>query len=82
MLAQIFRQVLCHLGRLAWCCASVVNALSSLVVEIAREKLLYRQSFHEAHDTLNEIGTAPNRRGTTVTFTPDTEIFGEMQNFV
>ena len=30
--------------------ASVVNALSSaLTVEIAREKLLYRQDFHEAH---------------------------------
>ena len=60
--------------------ASVVNALSSaLTVEIAREKLLYRQEFSRGSPVtaLNEIGTAPNRRGTTVTFTPDTEIFGK-----
>ncbi|MGB1867348.1 MAG: ATP-binding protein, partial [Candidatus Puniceispirillaceae bacterium] len=53
--------------------ASVVNALSSaLTVEIAREKLLYRQEFSRGAPVtaLNEIGTAPNRRGTTVTFTP------------
>ena len=64
--------------------ASGVNALSSaLVVEIAREKLLYRQEFSRGAPVtaLNEIGTAPNRRGTTVTFTPDTEIFGENAKF-
>ncbi|MGB2164168.1 MAG: DNA topoisomerase IV subunit B, partial [Candidatus Puniceispirillaceae bacterium] len=64
--------------------ASVVNALSSaLTVEIAREKLLYRQEFSRGAPVtaLNEIGTAPNRRGTTVTFTPDTEIFGENAKF-
>ena len=64
--------------------ASVVNALSSaLTVEIAREKLLYRQEFSrgKALTALREIGTAPNRRGTTVTFTPDTEIFGEHAKF-
>ena len=60
--------------------ASVVNALSSeLLVEIAREKTLYRQSFSRGipDGPLAEIGAAPNRRGTSVTFTPDTEIFGE-----
>ena len=60
--------------------ASVVNALSSeLLVEIAREKTLYRQSFSRGipEGPLAEIGAAPNRRGTSVTFTPDTEIFGE-----
>ena len=60
--------------------ASVVNALSSeLLVEIAREKTLYRQSFARGlpDGPLAEIGAAPNRRGTSVSFTPDAEIFGE-----
>ena len=60
--------------------ASVVNALSSeLLVEIAREKTLYRQGFARGipDGPLAEIGAAPNRRGTSVSFTPDAEIFGE-----
>ena len=58
---------------------SVVNALSTdTIVEVAREKKLYRQSFSKgvAISPLEEAGAAPNRRGTTVSFTPDTEIFG------
>ena len=58
--------------------ASVVNALSSeLHVEIAREKKLYSQSFARGlpQGTLAETGSAPNRRGTSVTFCPDPEIF-------
>jgi topoisomerase IV subunit B len=58
---------------------SVVNALSTdTVVEVAREKKLYRQTFSRglATSRLKEIGAAPNRRGTTVAFTPDAEIFG------
>jgi topoisomerase-4 subunit B len=58
---------------------SVVNALSTdTTVEVAREKKLYRQSFSRGQATskLEEIGAAPNRRGTTVAFTPDPEIFG------
>ena len=58
---------------------SVVNALSTeTIVEVARDKKLYRQSFSKGHATskLEEVGAAPNRRGTTVTFTPDPEIFG------
>ncbi|MEO8454731.1 MAG: ATP-binding protein, partial [Sphingomicrobium sp.] len=58
---------------------SVVNALSTeTIVEVAREKKLYRQSFSRgvATSKLEEIGAAPNRRGTTTAFTPDPEIFG------
>src|SRR5437764_4910568 len=58
---------------------SVVNALSTeTIVEVAREKKLYRQSFSKgvATSKLEEIGAAPNRRGTTTAFTPDPEIFG------
>ncbi len=58
---------------------SVVNALSTeTIIEVARDKKLYRQSFSKglATSRLEEVGAAPNRRGTTVTFTPDPEIFG------
>ena len=58
---------------------SVVNALSTdTVVEVARDKILYRQTFSRGAATskLQEVGAAPNRRGTTVAFTPDAEIFG------
>ena len=64
--------------------ASVVNALSSeLHVEIAREKKLYSQSFARGlpQGTLAEIVSAPNRRGTSVTFCPDPEIFGANPKF-
>ncbi len=61
---------------------SVVNALSSHTrVEVARDKQLYAQEFSKG-ETLGKIevvGAAPNRRGTTVSFTPDTEIFGDRQ---
>ncbi|QQN74205.1 DNA topoisomerase IV subunit B [Croceicoccus sp. YJ47] len=61
---------------------SVVNALSSLTrVEIARNKELFAQEFSRGlpQGKLEKIGAAPNRRGTTVSFTPDTEIFGKQQ---
>src|SRR3990170_3359558 len=63
---------------------SVVNALSTeTIVEVAREKKLYRQTFARglATSKLQEIGAAPNRRGTTVAFTPDLEIFGADAKF-
>lgn len=63
---------------------SVVNALSTeTVIEVAREKKLYRQAFSKgvATSPLEEVGAAPNRRGTTVTFTPDPEIFGADAKF-
>ena len=59
---------------------SVVNALSTeTVIEVARDKKLYRQRFAKGHaaSKLEEVGAAPNRRGTTVTFTPDPDIFGK-----
>ncbi len=59
---------------------SVVNALSSNTrVEVARDKQLYAQEFSKGEPTgaLQELGPTPNRRGTTVTFVPDTEIFGD-----
>ncbi|MEM9084542.1 MAG: DNA topoisomerase IV subunit B [Pseudomonadota bacterium] len=62
---------------------SVVNALSSNTrVEVARDKQLYAQEFSKGQTLgpIQVVGAAPNRRGTTVTFTPDTEIFGE-RNF-
>ena len=63
---------------------SVVNALSTeTIIEVARDKKLYRQSFSKgvATSKLEEIGAAPNKRGTTVTFTPDPEIFGAESDF-
>ncbi|SHN54214.1 DNA topoisomerase IV subunit B [Erythrobacter sanguineus] len=61
---------------------SVVNALSSHTrVEVARDRQLYAQEFSRGitQGGLQTLGAAPNRRGTTVSFTPDTEIFGDRQ---
>src|SRR5690606_5725830 len=61
--------------------SSVVNALSTdMVVEVARDRLLYRQRFNQGQTLgpIELVGPTPNRRGTSVSFTPDTEIFGEM----
>ncbi|MEQ9586751.1 MAG: DNA topoisomerase IV subunit B [Parvibaculaceae bacterium] len=63
---------------------SVVNALSDLVeVEVARDKILYRQSFSRGlpKGKLEKVGAAPNRRGTSVKFRPDHQIFGEKLRF-
>ncbi|MFM7349493.1 MAG: ATP-binding protein, partial [Erythrobacter sp.] len=59
---------------------SVVSALSSFTrVEVARDKQLYAQEFSrgQTQGPIQNLGATPNRRGTTVTFVPDTEIFGE-----
>ncbi|MEL6914260.1 MAG: DNA topoisomerase IV subunit B [Pseudomonadota bacterium] len=59
--------------------ASVVNALSdSMVVQVARDRKLYEQRFSRGVPLgpVAEVGSAPNRRGTTVTFHADAEIFG------
>jgi len=59
--------------------ASVVNALSdSMVVQVARNKELFEQRFSRGIPLgpVAKIGAAPNRRGTTVTFHADPEIFG------
>ncbi|NWK95522.1 DNA topoisomerase IV subunit B [Sphingobium lactosutens] len=61
---------------------SVVNALStSTIVEVARNKELFRQSFSQGlpQTALEKVGAAPNRRGTSVAFVPDIEIFGEQK---
>ncbi|MDQ7070214.1 MAG: DNA topoisomerase IV subunit B [Rhodobacterales bacterium] len=62
--------------------SSVVNALSdSMVVEVARNRELYEQRFSRGLPLgpIQKIGAAPNRRGTTVTFHPDAEIFGSLK---
>ena len=62
--------------------SSVVNALSDHVrVEVARNKELFAMEFRQGlpQTRLEKIGTAPNRRGTTVTFHPDPEIFGKLK---
>jgi topoisomerase-4 subunit B len=63
---------------------SVVNALSSLTrIEVARGKELYAQEFSRGLPTgkLQSLGPTPNRRGTAVTFVPDSEIFGDDARF-
>ena len=63
---------------------SVVNALSSeTIVEVARNKELFEQRFSKGHAVteLVKVGAAPNRRGTSISFVPDTEIFGEKALF-
>jgi topoisomerase-4 subunit B len=59
---------------------SVVNALSDeLVVEVARDRQSWTQAFSRGKPKtkLKANGAAPNRRGTTVVFHPDPEIFGK-----
>jgi topoisomerase-4 subunit B len=63
---------------------SVVNALAEeLSVEVARDKELWRQSYSRGkpQGKLKQAGAASNRRGTTVSFTPDREIFGAAARF-
>ena len=63
---------------------SVVNALAEeLTVEVARDKILWRQTYKRGKPTskLAKAGSVNNRRGTTVSFRPDTEIFGERAKF-
>ena len=63
---------------------SVVNALSeTLEVEVARGQKLYRQTYTRGHPDgpLKGLGPVKNRRGTTVRFKPDTEIFGAKATF-
>ena len=63
---------------------SVVNALAEwLVVEVARDRTLYRQTFQRGapDGSLTTVGSIANRRGTTVQFKPDLEIFGERARF-
>ncbi|TVS02775.1 MAG: DNA topoisomerase IV subunit B [Rhodobacteraceae bacterium] len=62
--------------------ASVVNALSDhMRVEVARNRELFAQEFSRGVPLgpVAKIGPAPNRRGTSVTFHPDAEIFGSLK---
>lgn len=64
--------------------SSVVNALSeTMVVEVARDRTLYRQTFSRGlpQGGLENLGTVNNRRGTLVRFRPDPEIFGPRARF-
>ncbi|MEZ5648891.1 MAG: ATP-binding protein, partial [Alphaproteobacteria bacterium] len=62
---------------------SVVNALSeNLSIEVAREKKAWRQTYSRGTPTskLKSIGAA-NWRGTSITFSPDPQIFGKAARF-
>ena len=64
--------------------SSVVNALSDHVrVEVARNRELYAMDFSRGVPLtkLENLGQVLNRRGTTVTFHPDPEIFGPKARF-
>ena len=62
--------------------SSVVNALSErLDVEVARDRVLWKLSFERGKPTgkLVNAGPVQNRRGTSMHFKPDPEIFGNLQ---
>ncbi|MBV9747224.1 MAG: DNA topoisomerase IV subunit B, partial [Acetobacteraceae bacterium] len=62
--------------------SSVVNALSDkLEVEVARDRVLWRQSYSrgKAVTKLGQAGAVQNRRGTTIRFHPDPDIFGPLR---
>src|SRR4051812_28907800 len=59
---------------------SVVNALSDVLeVEVARDRRLYKQRYSRGvpETGVENCGPVQNRRGTTLRFHPDAEIFGE-----
>ena len=62
--------------------ASVVNALSdALQVEVARDRTLFKQDYARGKPQTKLINAGPinNRRGTTIRFHPDPQIFGALQ---
>jgi len=61
--------------------SSVVNALSSsLEVEVARDRAVWRQRYERGvpQTKLEKVGATQNRRGTQIAFVPDREIFGPL----
>ena len=61
--------------------SSVVNALSeAMEVEVARDRKLWKQSYARGKPMtkLIDAGGIHNRRGTTIRFKPDRQIFGEV----
>jgi topoisomerase-4 subunit B len=60
--------------------SSVVNALAErLEVEVARDRTLFTQAYERGRPVtkLKNSGPVQNRRGTTIRFRPDPEIFGQ-----
>jgi len=63
---------------------SVVNALSDVLqVEVIRDRTIYRQVYSRgaAQTKLTQEGTIQNRKGTSISFHPDPEIFGDKIKF-
>ena len=61
--------------------SSVVNALSEILdVEVAREKTLWKQSYVRGKPTTKLVNAGPvhNRRGTSIRFKPDRQIFADL----
>ncbi|HVC53606.1 MAG TPA: DNA topoisomerase IV subunit B [Stellaceae bacterium] len=59
---------------------SVINALSDrLEIEVARDRRLWRQSYSRGvpQGSVEDCGPVQNRRGTSLSFHPDPEIFGD-----
>ncbi|HXA25132.1 MAG TPA: DNA topoisomerase IV subunit B [Acetobacteraceae bacterium] len=59
--------------------SSVVNALSeAMEVEVARDRVLWKQSYARGKPTTKLINAGPvhNRRGTSIRFKPDPKVFG------
>ena len=64
--------------------ASVVNALSDrLTVEVAKDRQLYRQEYSRGlpQTKLINVGPVANRRGSSLSFHPDAQIFGDELHF-
>ena len=64
--------------------ASVVNALSEkLTVEVIREKKIFKQEFEKGvpKSKLLFLGNTSKKNGTSITFSPDSEIFGSDLKF-
>ena len=62
--------------------SSVVNALSErLEVEVARDRTLFTQAYARGKPLgkLKNAGPVHNRRGTSIRFRPDPEIFGKLE---
>lgn len=62
--------------------SSVVNALSArMEVEVARDRNLWSQAYERGKPVtkLKDAGAVHNRRGTSVRFQPDPDIFGKQQ---
>ena len=63
---------------------SVVNALSDdLIVEVYRNRTMWSQSYSKGHarTKLEKISDGHNKRGTSIMFRPDPEIFGDKLKF-